>query len=99
MTTTDREQSVVAAVPKDLPIDGHWRAAVSGRTFAVEDPATGDTLTQVADADARDARDALDAAARAQVAWTAYPPRARGEILRRTYELLTERVDDLALLM
>src|SRR5437899_306608 len=53
MTTTDREQSVVAAVPKDLFIDGQWRRAESGRKFAVEDPATGDTLTQVADGDAR----------------------------------------------
>jgi succinate-semialdehyde dehydrogenase/glutarate-semialdehyde dehydrogenase len=99
MTTTDRELSVVAAVPKDLHIDGRWRPAESGRTFAVEDPATGETLTQVADGDARDALGALDAAARAQVSWAAHPPRARGEILRRTYELLTERVDDLALLM
>ena len=99
MTTTDREHSVVAAVPKNLHIDGQWRASVSGRTFAVEDPATGDALTQVADGDARDALDALDAAARAQAAWAAHPPRARGEILRRTYELLNEQVDDLALLM
>jgi succinate-semialdehyde dehydrogenase/glutarate-semialdehyde dehydrogenase len=89
----------VAAVPKDLYIDGQWRASVSGRTFAVEDPATEETLTEVADGDARDALDALDAASRAQLAWAAHPPRARGVILRRTYELLNERVDDLALLM
>jgi succinate-semialdehyde dehydrogenase/glutarate-semialdehyde dehydrogenase len=99
MTTTAREQSVVATVPKDLYIDGQWRASASGRTFAVEDPATEETLTEVADGDARDALASLDAAARAQVAWAAHPPRARGEILRRTYELLNERVDDLALLM
>ena len=99
MITTDREQAVIAAVPKDLHIDGRWRPAESGRTFAVEDPATGEALTQVADGDERDALGALDADARAQVAWDAHPPRARGEILRRTYELLTERVDDLALLM
>jgi len=99
MTTSTHEQSVISAVPKDLFIDGQWRPAVSGRTFAVEDPATGETLAQVADADARDALAALDAAADAQPAWAAHPPRARGEILRRTYELLIERIDDLALLM
>lgn len=99
MTTNTREQSVLDSVPTELFIDGQWRGAASGRTFGVEDPATGATLTQVADGDATDALAALDAAAHAQDAWAANPPRARGEILRRTYELLTERVEDLALLM
>jgi len=99
MTTTDHEQSVIAAAPKGLSIDGEWRAARSGRTFAVEDPATGHTLAEVADGDALDALDAMDAAARSQATWAAHPPRGRGEILRRAYELLTERADDLALLM
>jgi len=42
---------------------------------------------------------ALDAAVAAQADWAATAPRERGEILRRTYELMTERADDLALLM
>ena len=99
MTNTVHEQSVLGAVPTELYVDGQWRPAKSGRTFGVEDPATGDTLTHVADGDASDAMAALDAAANAQDAWALHPPRARGEILRRTYELLTERVEDLALLM
>ena len=65
----------------------------------VEDPATGETLVEVADATPDDAKAALDAAAEAQEEWQRTPPRERGEILRRAYELITERADDLALLM
>ena len=44
-------------------------------------------------------RAALDAAVAAQAGFAAMPPRERGEILRRAYELIMSRVDDLALLM
>ena len=43
--------------------------------------------------------DALDAAVAAQPEWASTPPRERGEILRRAFELVTERADDFALLM
>src|SRR3954471_9843605 len=94
-----RERAVVKAVPSTLFIGGEWRAAASGATLPVEDPSTGEVLVEVADGDASDALAALAAAADAQPSWAATPPRERGEILRRAYELLTERVDDLALLM
>jgi succinate-semialdehyde dehydrogenase / glutarate-semialdehyde dehydrogenase len=99
MSSVQDEQRVVAAVPKDLFIGGEWRPAHGDGRFPVEDPATGDPLCDVANATPGDAVAALDAAAGVQAAWQATPPRARGEILRRSYELLTERVDDLALLM
>ncbi|MDQ6854456.1 MAG: NAD-dependent succinate-semialdehyde dehydrogenase [Actinomycetota bacterium] len=99
MTSNPREQAVIDAVPKQLFIGGEWRPASSGKTFAVEDPATAQPLCEIADADAGDALAALDAAAASQESWAAHPPRERGEILRRTYELLMERADDLALLM
>ena len=76
-----------------------WRPAAGGRTLSVEDPATGASLCEVADADADDARAAFDAAVAAQPAWATHPPRERGEILRRAFDRITERVDDLALLM
>ncbi|MGD0980504.1 MAG: aldehyde dehydrogenase family protein, partial [Solirubrobacteraceae bacterium] len=72
------EAEVLAAVPKDLLIDGEWRAAASGRRLAVEDPATGETLCEVADGGADEAAAALDAAARAQAQWAVHPPRERG---------------------
>lgn len=90
---------VVDAGPKQLFIGGTWRDPRSGDSFPVEDPATQETLCRVADAGADDARDALDAAVAVQESWAAYPPRERGEILRRAWELITERQDDLALLM
>ncbi|TCN40193.1 succinate-semialdehyde dehydrogenase/glutarate-semialdehyde dehydrogenase [Kribbella orskensis] len=94
-----REQEVVEACPAELFIAGKWRAAEGGKTLAVEDPSTGTTLCEVADASPADGLAALDAAVEAQADWAATPPRERGEILRRTYELMTERADDLALLM
>jgi succinate-semialdehyde dehydrogenase / glutarate-semialdehyde dehydrogenase len=99
MTTNDREQRVLNSAPKGLLIGGQWRAATGGATFAVEDPATTETLCDVADAAREDAIAALDAACAAQAAWAATPPRERGEILRRSYELLLGRADDLALVM
>jgi succinate-semialdehyde dehydrogenase/glutarate-semialdehyde dehydrogenase len=98
-TLADRERAVIDAVPKGLLIDGKWREASSGATLPVVDPSTGETLCAVADAGVDDALAALDAAARAQKAWAAHPPRERGEILRRAFEAVTERADDIALLM
>jgi len=96
---TDREQAVLDAVPTGLFIGGAWRPAASGATLAVDDPATGKTLVEVANASADDGRAALDAAVAAQPGFAAMPPRERGEILRRAYELIMSRADDLALLM
>jgi succinate-semialdehyde dehydrogenase / glutarate-semialdehyde dehydrogenase len=99
MTYHDHEQAVLASIPTDLFVGGEWRPAAGGRKVPVEDPATGETLVEVADGDETDAMAALDAAAASRESWASTPPRDRGEILRRTYEALTERADDLALLM
>ncbi len=93
------EEKVVSSVPSGLFIGGAWRPAESGATFAVEDPSTGRVLAQVADASPADGMQALDAAAKAQAGWAAVPPRERSDILRRAYDLLLDRKEDLALLM
>ena len=90
---------MVEAVPKGLFIGGKWRESSSGATLEVEDPSTEQTLCAVADGTAEDATAALDAACDAAESWAATPPRDRGEILRRSFELMNERIDDLALLM
>jgi succinate-semialdehyde dehydrogenase/glutarate-semialdehyde dehydrogenase len=95
----ERERAVLDAVRTDLFIGGQWRPAAGGKTLAVDDPATGETLTEVANASVEDGRSALEAAVAAQASWAATPPRDRGEILRRAFELITARADDLALLM
>ena len=97
--TEAREKEVVAAVHPQLFIGGEWRDAEGSKTFAIEDPSTGQTLVEVADASVADGKAALDAAVAAQTDWAATPPRDRGEILRTAYEIITERADELALLM
>jgi succinate-semialdehyde dehydrogenase / glutarate-semialdehyde dehydrogenase len=99
MSIASNEQAVVDAVIPRLLVGGEWRDAAAGGTFPVEDPATGEVLCQVADARPEDAMAALDAAVAAQGAWAAHPPRERGEILRRAYEAIVARADELALLM
>src|SRR5688500_8640991 len=95
----DRENAVVRAVPTGLWIDGENRPATGGATLPVDDPSTGEVLAEVADASPEDAVRALDVAVAAQERWAATPPRDRGEILRRAFELMIARADDLALLM
>ncbi|WP_420036953.1 NAD-dependent succinate-semialdehyde dehydrogenase [Streptomyces sp. cg28] len=90
---------VIAAVPKNLHIDGAWQPAAAPRTMPVDNPATNTTLCHVADAGPDDAALALAAATKAQRTWAATAPRERSEILRRAHEILLERTEDLALLM
>lgn len=96
---SDAEREVLEGVRKGLLIGGSWREAASRETLTVEDPATGETIAEVADGTAKDALAALGAAADAQEEWGRFAPRERGEILRRVYELIVGRVDELALLM
>ena len=63
----------------------------AARRSAVEDPSTGETLVEVADATADDAVAALDACVAVQDEWAEHPPRERGEILRRVFEAMAER--------
>ena len=81
----------------DLYIDGAWRKADA--RFDVINPATEAVLASVASADIADADAALDAAARAMADWAARPPRARAEVLRKAWELMTARLDRFARLI
>jgi succinate-semialdehyde dehydrogenase / glutarate-semialdehyde dehydrogenase len=99
VSDTASEKRVVDSAPKGLLIGGKWQDAAGGKTLPVDDPSTEEVLCEVADAGAEEAKAALDAAVAAQRDWARTPPRDRGEILRRSFELLNERVDDLALLM
>jgi succinate-semialdehyde dehydrogenase/glutarate-semialdehyde dehydrogenase len=90
---------VIDGVQRRLLIGGEWRDSSNGETFAVEDPSTGETLCEVADATPDDAKAALDAACDAQKEWAASPPNDRSKILHDAFELMAERADELALLM
>jgi succinate-semialdehyde dehydrogenase/glutarate-semialdehyde dehydrogenase len=97
--TSSTEHQVVDGVAKQLYIGGEWRDASEGRTLSVEDPSTGEALCEVADATPDDAKAALDAAVAKQAEWATHPPRERGEVLRRAFEVLQSRAEELALLM
>jgi succinate-semialdehyde dehydrogenase / glutarate-semialdehyde dehydrogenase len=98
-TLAAAEASVIASVPHELFIGGRWRAASGGGTLPVEDPSTGETLCEVADATGEDAEAALAAAHETFKTWRNHPPRERGDILRRAYDAIVGRMDELALLM
>jgi succinate-semialdehyde dehydrogenase/glutarate-semialdehyde dehydrogenase len=95
----DAEREALRRVPTDLLIGDAWTSAEHRRTLPVEDPSTGDTLTEVADASPSDALAALDAADGAQKSWAASAPRERAEILRRAFEAVIARGEQLSLLM
>jgi len=84
-------------VPTGLFIGGEW--TTSGRTIGVTDPATEDTLVEIADGTPDDALAAVAAAAAALPGWAATPPRQRAECLRKAWALMIERSDAIARLM
>ena len=98
MAVTDEQISrVLNAVPKGLLIGGKWIS--TEQTVPVEDPSTGEVIASVADASPEQGIEALDAAVAASAEWAATDPRTRSEILRRAFELLTERSEDIAMVM
>ncbi len=99
MTTAPHETELISRIPNRLFIGGEWVAGEGDKTLDVFDPATGQRLVSIADASPADGLRALDAAVAAAEEWAATPPRVRGEILRRTFDLLQERRDEAALLM
>jgi succinate-semialdehyde dehydrogenase/glutarate-semialdehyde dehydrogenase len=99
MSVSEREQNVLDNAPNQLLIGGEWRDASGGGTLSVEDPATGESIREIADATPDDAQAALDAAVDAQGEWAVSQPNERSEILHRAFLALTEQADDLALLM
>jgi succinate-semialdehyde dehydrogenase/glutarate-semialdehyde dehydrogenase len=84
-------------VPTGLFIGGEW--GKGDATFPVLDPATEEPLAEVADGTVSDALDAVSAASAALPGWAATPPRQRAEVLRKAFELMTERGEQFARLM
>jgi succinate-semialdehyde dehydrogenase / glutarate-semialdehyde dehydrogenase len=93
------ETTLLESVPDGLFIGGEWRSAGSGATLNVYDPATGELVKTIANGGVEDGAAAMDAAVDAAPAWAKMPPRERAEILRRAFDLIQERQDQVALLM
>jgi succinate-semialdehyde dehydrogenase / glutarate-semialdehyde dehydrogenase len=93
------ETTLLESVPDGLFIGGEWRSAASGATLNVYDPATGESVKTIANGGVEDGAAAMDAAVDAAPAWAKTPPRERAEILRRAFDLIQARQDQVALLM
>src|SRR5690606_38717874 len=85
----------ISRIPSNLFIGGQWRDG-SGPRIDVYDPSSESVITSVANASVEDALAAVDAAAAAAADFARMPPRQRGEILRRCYELMMRDKDALA---
>jgi succinate-semialdehyde dehydrogenase/glutarate-semialdehyde dehydrogenase len=96
---TDTRSAVDATLFSDLHIDGVWRPGSTGDRFPVQDPSNGSTIAEFAIASEADCDAAVEAAAAAFPGWSATAPRARSEILRRTWEILTAEADVLTEIM
>lgn len=81
-------------------IDGQWQNAVSGKTFATVNPATEETIAEVAEGDAQDVDRAAKAARRAfdSGPWSRMDARDRGKLIYRLADLIEEEIDELAAL-
>ena len=88
--------SLYADPPSDLFIGGNWQPSSDGSTFKVTDPATDEVIVAVANATVEDGLAAVHAAHEAGKTWSRTAPRERAEILRRAFELMIERRDDIA---
>ena len=80
----------------ELYIGGEWRPASDGGTFPIEDPSTEKVIAEVASATVEDVTMAVDIAHAAGVEWAKRKPRERAEVLRRSWELLTSRREQIA---
>jgi aldehyde dehydrogenase (NAD+) len=85
-------------VKTDLFINNEWRPAASGKRFAVENPATEETIAEVAQGDAADVDNAVGAARACfdSDAWRGTSARKRGKMLTRAGDLLESRLDEFA---
>jgi succinate-semialdehyde dehydrogenase/glutarate-semialdehyde dehydrogenase len=97
MTTALQAEAIGA--PPQLLIAGRWVEASDQQTFDVDDPSTGEVIAVVANASVEDGLAAVTAASNALPGWAATPPRQRAELLRRTFELMTQRAEHFARLI
>ena len=80
-------------------IDGQWVDADDGKTLRVTNPATGETLAEIASVGAAETCRAIEAAEAALPEWRARSAKSRAQILRKWFDLLMENQEDLAQLM
>ena len=97
-TKVDPRVSHFVGQPRRMLIDGKWVEAVSGKTFASFNPATGEVLAQVAEGDREDIDRAVKAARKAFESgpWRRMTPSERGRLIWKLADLLESRLEDFA---
>src|SRR5260221_9869275 len=91
--------ALARALSNRLLIDGTLRPAVSGRSFAVINPATGAAIAEAAEGDAADVDLAVAAAQKAQKAWAKTASRERGRLVGECGRLLNQHSEELGRLI
>ena len=91
--------TVQAARDEQLLIGGEWGDATSGARFDVTNPANGEVVGTVPNGTVDDVQRAIDAAAAALEEWRSPPAIQRARILRRSADLIRERVDEIGAVM
>ncbi len=86
-------------VKMQLFIDGNWQDGSLQKTKKVENPATGEIVAQVAQAETEDTTRAIEAAQTAFPRWRELELQSRVELLHRVAHLLEEKADKLAKIM
>jgi aldehyde dehydrogenase (NAD+) len=85
---------------QQMLIGGKWVNSVSGKTFATQNPATGETICQVAEGDRADIDLAVAAARKAFESgpWPKMSPSERSRLLCKLADAIESRLDELAAL-
>ena len=86
----DRRVKSFVKERRKLLIDGKWADAASGKTFPVENPATGEVIAQAAECDKKDIDRAVKAARRAfeSGSWPRLSPYERGRLVWKLGDLI-----------
>jgi phenylacetaldehyde dehydrogenase len=94
----DERVTQFVATPRQMLINGRWVGAVSGKTFPVYNPATGDMLAQVAEGDRADIDRAVTAARAAfdTGPWRKLTVSERGRLIWKLADLLEQHLDEFA---
>jgi len=93
------ERALARALSGNHLIGGKLVPAISGKTFAVVNPATGEEIARAADGDAADVDAAVKDAARAQKEWAKMPSRKRGALVAQCAALIKTHVEEIARLI
>ena len=98
MVTTTRPEKRVKIGPTKLLINNEWVESVSGKRFETINPATGEVICNVAEADAADVDKAVEAAKNAfhGKEWRQMSATRRGELLYKLADLIEQNIDELA---